>query len=78
MTDDDLRFGDVSGSGGSNSDISDSLIQLVEVLIIGYVIIKKVIYSSTFQFHSSNHDTSVSHCSPHLLSDPKVPTEPIF
>lgn len=42
MTDDDLRFGDVSGSSGSNNDISDSLIQLVEVLIIGYVIIKIV------------------------------------
>lgn len=42
MTDDDLRFGDVSGSGSSNDDITDLLIQSFQALIIFYVIVKTI------------------------------------
>lgn len=44
MTDDDLRFGDVSGSENGSGDedtpkIVDALITVVQVLIVGYVIL---------------------------------------
>lgn len=40
MTDDDLRFGDVSGSTGSSDDITDPLVQVFKALVILYVILK--------------------------------------
>lgn len=42
MTDDDLRFGDVSGEGSNNDDIVDSLITVAQVLLVIYVILKIV------------------------------------
>lgn len=41
MTDDDLRFGDISGSGTTNG-IVDLLIKTVQVLILVYVILRVV------------------------------------
>ena len=41
MPDDDLRFGDVSGSRG-NKDITEWLVTLFQVVILVYVILKVV------------------------------------
>lgn len=40
MTDDDLRFGDVSGESSNNDNIVDSLITVAQVLLVVYVILK--------------------------------------
>lgn len=45
MTDDDLRFGDVSGTdsaSGSNEDIVDKLVTAAKVLILVYVLLAMV------------------------------------
>lgn len=40
MTDDDLRFGDISGS--SNTSMFDSLIELLKILVAIYVLLRVV------------------------------------
>jgi len=42
MTDDDLRFGDVSGGSSGNSGIFDTLIEIFVSLIMIYVILRVV------------------------------------
>lgn len=40
--DDDLRFGDLGGGGGSSSGAVDKLVNLFQVIVIGYVLPKVV------------------------------------
>lgn len=42
MSDDDLRFGDISGNGEGKNDIVDRLITVFKVIVVGYVILKSV------------------------------------
>ena len=42
MAGDDLRFGDIGGGGGSSSGAVDILVELFQVIVIGYVLLKVV------------------------------------
>ena len=42
MADDDLRFGDIGGGDGSSSGTADKLVELFQVIVIGYVLLKVV------------------------------------
>lgn len=42
MADDDLRFGDLANGGGGGTNIVDRLITALQIVVIGYVLLKVV------------------------------------
>ncbi|SFS00494.1 hypothetical protein SAMN05216559_2368 [Halomicrobium zhouii] len=42
MTDDDLRFGDVSGANRTDNKLVNWMIQAFQVLVLGYVLLKTI------------------------------------